>query len=553
MSEKLDGMLSEYDRLSLRIAFNPATQTYLKSSNSAMTSHKPGVYALEKVITHEQGYLPNDLFIDMLDNHGQFIFSLSDEENDIAQKVWFQNILSNRGKLLWTTEGLADLEGVMDRNEIRNGLLGARQVLDYYSTKKIGIMFLVIPMQAVESIIGDSMIHSKDKIQVIDQFGYIAYSSELAEIGTRADNNFFASIYLQGKNGKIAKETIDGKQMYVSSYTSNYSKWTSVRYIDIDENLGDLINMQRSILAIGVAGVLVSLIFIYSYSYTLSLPIRHLASRLANIKRGKLIPYRGNMKSREVSVLYASYNAMIEDLDKTIKDLSYRQIRESEARLLALKAQFQPHFLYNTLNTIYFYAIKEKQNNVSRMVLSLSELLRYSIQPGSEFIRLKDDLEQLNRFIELQYFRYEDKLNIEIEVAEELLDYPVMKLILQPLVENAITHGLEKMKGKPWLIRIQIVKSGDRLHFTIEDNGKGMSPEEMKLALEFQFELDTEKTMHAGVGLPNLQHRIKLIYGDPYGLVLSASTLGGLKVQLEIPIRTDERAEEIETKHTSGG
>ncbi|MCM3699699.1 sensor histidine kinase [Paenibacillus macerans] len=397
------------------------------------------------------------------------------------------------------------------------------------------------------------MINSKDKVQVIDQFGTIAYSSKFEEIGTRVDNSLFKSIYSRSKDGTIEKKMIDGKQMYISSFTSSYSKWTAVRYIDIHENLSDLIHMQRSILTIGGAGILASLVFIYFYSYTLSLPIRHLASRLANIKRGKLIPYRGNMKSREVAVLYSSYNAMIEDLDKTIKDLSYRQVRESEARLLALKAQFQPHFLYNTLNTIYFYAVKEKQNILSRMVLSLSELLRYSIQPGSEFVRLRDDLEQLNRFIELQHYRYEDKLNVEIEVEEELFDYPVMKLLLQPIVENAITHGLEKMKNKQWLIRIQIVKMDNRLCFTIEDNGKGMSVNEMKTALEFQSIPDTEKTMQSGVGLPNLQHRIKLIYGEPYGLELSASALGGLKVQLEIPIRTEERAGKFDAENYAGG
>ncbi|MCM3699700.1 hypothetical protein [Paenibacillus macerans] len=98
MSEKLDTMLGEYDRLSLRIAFNSATQSYLKSSYSETTSHRPGVYALEKVITHEQGYLPNDLFIDMMDNQGDFIFSLPAESGNIVQKEWFQKVLSIKAR-----------------------------------------------------------------------------------------------------------------------------------------------------------------------------------------------------------------------------------------------------------------------------------------------------------------------------------------------------------------------------------------------------------------------------------------------------------------------
>jgi two-component system, sensor histidine kinase YesM len=554
MSGKIDRMLEEYDRLSLRIALHPATQEYLNNSNQRPSGQKLTVYDVQKVITHEQAYLRNDFLVELMDNKGEMVFfqplmkDFNMKEND-----WFPSLDSNGG-MLWTTNKLFFSTKNMNSKGLINGILGVREIKNYSSpSQNIGYMLTLIPVEATESVIGNFLTNASNKIQVIDSTGHIVYSSNSSEYGTKVDDRFLAEVHDTKKNGNITRGEIDGKSMYISSYTSNYSNWTVVTYIDNAKAVKDLGTMKKSAVLIGIFGIAASVLLASFFSWSLSRPIRHLAFRLSNIKSGKFKLYTGRMNNWEVSVLYKSFNRMIEDLEETIRILSYKQIREKQAQLIAMKAQFQPHFLYNSLNTIYFYAVREKQDKVAKMVLSLSELLRYSIQPGSEFVTLQDDLGQLNRFIEMQRYRYEDKLKIEMNVEEKLLDYPVMKLLMQPLVENAISHGLEPVKGRPWIIHINIVKRANLIQFTIEDNGKGMSIEEMENALEFQEDLDLDdKPMHSGIGLTNLQHRVKLIYGDEYGLKLSPSTLGGLKVQLEIPIPIDTKNEGDEDENIAG-
>ncbi len=531
MSGKIDRMLEEYDRLSLRIALHTDTQEYLKNINEKQVGQEVRDYNVQKVITHEQAYLGSEFLVELVGNQGE---GGSYNPFNIKQMDWYPALDSNGG-MFWSTNNLLyDIE----TKDLIHGFLGVREIKDYsHPSQNIGYMLTVIPVEATENVVGNFLTNSSNKVQVLDSTGHILYSTNSSELGRSVDDSFLDKVYDSSDNGNISQEEIDGRSMYISSYTSSYSNWTVVTYIDVNEAIVDLKAMKNSTVLIVILGIAASLLFASFFSWSLSRPIRDLASRMSNLKRGKLKPYTGKMNNREITVLYDSFNHMIEDLDETIRILSFKQIREKQAQLIAMKAQFQPHFLYNSLNTIYYYAISEKKNKLAEMVLSLSELLRYSIQPGSDFVRLKEDLKQLNHYIELQRYRYEDKLQIKMNVEEELLEFPVMKLFLQPLVENAITHGLESIKRKYWMINISITQEDSMVKFIVEDNGKGMSDEEMENALEFNEDLEseTDRMMHSGIGLSNLHHRVKLIYGDHYGLELSSSSLGGLKVQLVIP------------------
>ncbi|MBU7591202.1 sensor histidine kinase [Metabacillus halosaccharovorans] len=531
MSGKIDRMLEEYDRLSLRIALHSDTQEYLKNINEKPLDQEVRDYNVQKVITHEQAYLGNEFLVELVGNQGEGGFY---HPFHIKQMDWYP-FLDSAGGMFWTTNNmLYDIE----TEDLIHGILGVREIKDYsHPSQNIGYMLTVIPVEATEDVVGNFLANPSNKVQVIDSTGRILYSTDSSEFGQIIDGPFLGEVHDSKNNGNITQEEIDGRSVYISSYTSNYSNWTVVTYIDVEEAVMDLKGMKNSTFFIVILGIIASLLFSSFFSWSLSRPIRDLASRMSNLKRGKLKPYTGTMNNREVTVLYDSFNHMIENLEETIRILSFKQIREKQAQLIAMKAQFQPHFLYNSLNTIYYYAISEKENKLAEMVLSLSELLRYSIQPGSEFVRLKEDLKQLNHYIELQRYRYEDKLQIKMNVEEELLEFPVMKLLLQPLVENAITHGLESIKRKYWLINISITKEDNMVKFIVEDNGKGMNEEEMENALKYNEDLEseTDKMMHSGIGLSNLHHRVKLLYGNQYELELSSSSLGGLKVQLVIP------------------
>lgn len=282
-----------------------------------------------------------------------------------------------------------------------------------------------------------------------------------------------------------------------------------------------------------------ALLFTFFFSWTLSKPLRNLATKLSNVERGTTLPFVKTTMNKEMAILYSSYNSMLQNLDHTIADLSSKQISEKQAQIVALKAQFRPHFLYNTLNTIYWSLANKHMREESQMVIALSDLLRYSIDRGSEFVTVDEDLQQLERFIYLQKLRYEDKLQVDLHVNPEVMNRQLMKLTLQPLVENAITHGLEPTLREVWLIRIRAYSEGNSLVLTVEDNGEGMSEARMEEAL-ISGEVNPEKLLHTGIGLSNLNHRIELIYGYGFGLHLSTSELGGLLVKVTVPLQFDQ-------------
>jgi len=541
MSGKIDGMLGEYDRLSMRVAFHPATQQYLITANGRTSADKQSAFDVQKVVTHEQGYIRNDFLVDIMDIRGTLAFHQPSTAFELSRAEWFDLMESEQGRIVWTNNTLFNRTENATDEALMNGVLGVRQVRDYASSSnKIGYMFIGIPISVTERVIGNFLTSPSIRIQVLDRMGNIVYSTNPDDYWKKVEPAFLREVSGGRSGGTIKRASVNGTAVYMSSYTSDYSGWTVVTYIREADAVKDLRAMQNSILLIGTLGIAASLLLTSFFSWTLSLPIRHLALRLSKIRSGKLMQLRGKLNNREVSILYESFNEMIMHLEETIKLLSLKQIRENQAQLVALKAQFRPHFLYNSLNVIYYYAVKERQSNVASMVLALSDLLRYSIQPGSEFVALREDLAQLERFVRLQRYRYEDKLQVELTVDESLLAYRVMRLLLQPIVENAITHGLEPKKGDRWLIRIRIAAEDGTLRFEIDDNGVGMTAEAMAKALDFSeaLEMDGDRPMQTGLGLPNLQHRIQLVYGAEYGLTLSASELGGLKVRLALPIST---------------
>ncbi len=384
---------------------------------------------------------------------------------------------------------------------------------------------------------------------MIDQFGQIVFSTNGKESGKKLTESFLTE--LKNNTGRMFEWTIDNQPTYIVQSGSTYSGWTVIAYIGAKEAFSELDKMGNSTMIIVIFGIFAALLFSTFLSWTISRPIRLLAKRLSRLNKGVLMPYQGKTSNKEVAILHESFNQMVEHLNQTIKDLSDKQISERQAQLVALKAQIRPHFLYNSLNTIYWSLINDDRAKEAQMVLTLSDLMRYSIQPGSEMVTVSEDVKQLQRFIEISKLRYGDKLQTEVEVDDDALELKMMKLLLQPIVENAITHGLEPVKG-PWLIRIRIFRKDQLIHFVVEDNGIGMMKAQMLKVLEFHHDAEKETIMHSGIGLANLNYRVGIIYGKEYGLKLSMSELGGLKVEVSLPLALEDNREQSPDRFEKG-
>ncbi|QJD86390.1 sensor histidine kinase [Cohnella herbarum] len=249
----------------------------------------------------------------------------------------------------------------------------------------------------------------------------------------------------------------------------------------------------------------------YLFSRQIILPVRKL-SRLMSQVEGEDFNARITVSGNdEITQLGTSFNKMLVRLQEMISEVYTAQINKKEAEFKAFQAQINPHFLYNTLDTIYWMSRMEKAFETSELVQALSKLFRLSLNSGREITTVRDEVEHLRYYVVIQQKRYEDMIDFQIAADDETLDCQTVKLILQPIVENAIVHGIEK-KGEPGVVRVDIKREQDDLVFYIYDSGDGVNLQEIQRLLEQYGE------NNKGFAVKNINDRIQLYFGTQYGI-----------------------------------
>lgn len=263
-------------------------------------------------------------------------------------------------------------------------------------------------------------------------------------------------------------------------------------------------------------------------------PIRHLCRAAERAGSGDFKTRAHEEKIDEIAVLNASFNRMVEEIGKLVEDIRVEELNLRAAELRLLQEQINPHFLYNTLDNIIWLAESKETEQVVSMVSALSDFFRTTLSKGKDFISVKDEEAHIKSYLQIQQFRYRDILDYEINMNEEVYDCEILKLTLQPLVENALYHGI---KGKRGLGHIQVkgyIQNG-LLEFQVRDDGIGMKEErlnEVRRIITGEVENTKEK---GGFGLFNVNERIRLNYGREYGLRIESAYGKGTCIWVTVP------------------
>ena len=285
--------------------------------------------------------------------------------------------------------------------------------------------------------------------------------------------------------------------------------------------------------------------------------VRPLSQLSAYIDRIRLTPPGADAEPlelqgcEEITRLCSSFNTMLREQARLTRELQQAtvnlyemQLGRKQAELEYLRSQINPHFLYNTLEAIQGIALEHGVPKIADAAGALGKLFRHNIQ-GSDMIPLGKELEITQAYLTIQKLRFADKLNVLISIRENTRGIPVMKLLLQPLVENAVYHGLEPKTGPGTLFIGARLEKGDLL-ISIYDDGVGM-PSGRLAALQEELERPAAsgKAETAHIGLLNVQHRIRLRYGMPYGLTLHSTPGGGTRVTVRVPAQIQEEENEL--------
>ena len=292
--------------------------------------------------------------------------------------------------------------------------------------------------------------------------------------------------------------------------------------------------MIGSVLAVLVIVSLLLSVFLASLlSGGIAHPVHDLRSLMLSVEKGDLTVRMKDLPSDELGDLGRSFNQMIQRIQNLLEEIKQDQVKLRKAELRTLQAQVNPHFLYNTLDSINWLSREERSEDVVKMVSALTTLFRTGISRGQDIIPLREELKHIESYLTIQEVRYEKRFVSEMDIDKSVLECQIIKLVLQPIVENALYHGI-KMKSGKGIISIRARKLKDLVLIEVSDNGAGMNPERLR---EVQFELSgkggtEERTVY---GLKNVHDRLKIYYGDPYGLMIHSLEGEGTTVTIKLP------------------
>ncbi len=292
--------------------------------------------------------------------------------------------------------------------------------------------------------------------------------------------------------------------------------------------------------------LLLSFVFSYGFSSILSTNISTLMKTVQKVKSGDMsVRYKGKFKD-EIGELGNSFNNMLDRLNKLIEEKYISEVKTKDAEikmkeyeLNLLQAQINPHFLYNTLKTVQ-YMVFSHDERAEHMIKLLINLFRTGMIKGEKLVSVREEMEHIRIYIEIQKMRFSDKFTVNYDIPDDILRLQILKLTIQPIVENAIYHGLEVNEGKG-IINITAIRSGKKILFTVYDNGIGISEEKL-------FELKNQllgKKDGRSIGLTNVHERIKLYFGEEYGLVIDSVSGHGTTVQIWLPMLEDTIMKEV--------
>lgn len=444
----------------------------------------------------------------ILSNEADLDMSVSE---DMMKEDWYMESIHNTMPLL-TGARMQSFSSDKD-----NWVISVSTEITDEEGKNLGVLLIDMEYSVIE-----------DHLRSLDlgTEGYVFLLNNKNEPVYHRDTGYFSDPARQEQLLAIREEgdSYDKGQNILTYQTQiETAGWTMVGVVSLDT----LKILERQLLeaVLLTGGLLFCMVVLLGFLFTrrLSAPMAELERGMEEIEKLAEISVRKN-SFYEVEVLTGNYNRMIRRIRELMGEISAKEETLHQAELNALVSQINPHFLYNTLDTIVWMAEFGDSAKVIALTKSLAAFFRLSLNGGRELVTVEDELDHVRQYLYIQKERYGDKLLYEITAPEELLDYVIPKLLLQPIVENSIYHGI-KPSDTPGRIRISLHESGDTLIFTVTDNGVGFDPTAVP---------DEKAAWPGGIGLRNVEERIKLYYGPAFGISIEAAPGTGCTVRLTV-------------------
>lgn len=418
----------------------------------------------------------------------------------------------------------------LNTNRERQYVVVAAQINSLATQKPLGYMVVNIRESYLNSIFNSMEFTRGGNLQIVNQELSVISHADKALLNTKLGSNYQDIISKQKTEGFYVSDS--GKNQSFIAYSAiGSSGWYLVATIPTEAYGKTLHVIAWSIFLVAVIVVIVAAfvaVFIANSTYR---PIKKLSKSMQSFGEGNFDVKCELGTADEIGILADSFNNMVTNLNDLVEKVYQATVLKQQAELKSLRMQINPHFLYNTLETINWMARINGVSEIGNVAKALGDMMRATIN-GSDFVRVNEELREINNYLNIQMFRYGDKLNTSIDFSDEILEMYMPKLIIQPLLENAIVHGIENKFGDGHISIRGELENGIAI-FTIHDDGVGIPKSNLERLLQENYDIEQEG--YTTIGVRNVDKRLKLYYGEQYGLQITSTLNVGTTVTVKFP------------------
>ena len=572
-SENINQMLKSYEMICYSIAkSSEIIETINKSDNS---------FDIDSVLMI-RGYLQNIITSRRDEIASIFLYSAGGREFregdtlatailNYQRSVLFKNTKAANGRIVWTTSA-----EVPDEFRSKGFLTVSRLLMDPVTQKNEGSVLIFLKEKTIENLYNKFLLEKGGVIFVLDEEGRVISHPNKDLLGKEMPDLKDSNV-LKSENGCF-RWNAGREEKLVSFWTMNQSKGLKiVSIVPYNTLMSEVVNIRSTSVLIILVCIGFSLVSAYVVSNKVSRPIINIAEGITSVEKqydddflnkleddinfidvesvkqiiksvdGKTpknnigyhqeAPQANTDKSNEVDKIGKSAASMTKRIETLTKEVYKQKLLKREAELKSLQSQINPHFLYNVLEKIKGIAELEGSRKSAEMIAALGKLFRLNMSRGKDVIMIKQELEHMNLYLSLQSLGKKDKYKVKSDIEEGIEECAIIKMTLQPIIENAIMHGLESVAGRD-MISVRGYKSGQDIFLEIRDNGKGMSSEKLsrinRAISDSSGEIPSEQG--SGLALKNVHERICLYFGKNYGVSISSSENTGTAVVVKIPM-----------------
>lgn len=524
VSRNIELNMREIDRLYYSIFTNQVIRDTVRSANSGLWSNVDYLSASKRLSS-----ILYSMIIDREDVAAVNLYTMkklmfqagsSPYSVNLNDEEW-KKMSDNKGDLIWISPESDPF-----------GVAAVSSIYDTGSLQKIGYFILSYKEEALYSVYSRTKLHDQGELFIVDSAGEVISHKDKSLLHTHPAYTYLDKILRSSGRGNWT-EKITGKMQVVSYQSIGGTDWKIVSVIPTAKYSDLSIQLKSWMIILFAIFTIFGLVLSYFIAAGISRPIRRLSAMMKNVERERWDVAFDYHSRDEIGILGLNFNRMIGRIRYLINQVYQEELMRQRSQLKYLMFQINPHFLFNTLETINWLARMKGAPEVGKLTKALGDLMREGIK-GKEFISLESEVESLCKYIYIQKYRYEDKFEVHFDIEPQTLRVSVPRFILQPLVENAIVHGME-MKADMGIVLIRTEQKDGILHIEVTDDGLGMDADQLA-KIQLALAMESEE-ISQGIGLANVYQRIRLHYGKAYGLSIVSKPAEGTLVRITLPAK----------------